>query len=152
MPIRPELRWFYPIDWPILSRTIRFGRAQGRCENCGRPHGSTVLQLADGRWLDPAVGSWRDDRGRAAAWPDLLLCVAAQEKRVLIGVAHLDHDPTNNRARNLRALCQRCHLRHDRREHLRRRRLRLRARRALGDLFTGPYPVVAGLVSSDAMG
>jgi hypothetical protein len=39
----------------------------------------------------------------------------------------------------LRALCQRCHMIHDRPEHLRRRRITWRARRALGDLFLGPY-------------
>ncbi len=32
MPIRPEHRHFYPIDWPQLSAAIRFGRAEGRCE------------------------------------------------------------------------------------------------------------------------
>ena len=26
MPIRPEYRWFYPIDWPQLSAVIRFRR------------------------------------------------------------------------------------------------------------------------------
>ena len=25
MPIRASLRWFYPIDWPQLSREIQFG-------------------------------------------------------------------------------------------------------------------------------
>ena len=54
-------------------------------------------------------------------------------------LAHRDHDPTNNDASNLAALCQRCHILHDREEHLRRRRLTYLARRALGDLFTGPY-------------
>jgi hypothetical protein len=54
-------------------------------------------------------------------------------------VAHRDHDPTNNRSRNLAALCQRCHLLHDRAEHRRRRWLGLFRRRALGDLFLGPY-------------
>ncbi len=48
MLIRPELRWFYPIDWPELSRAIRFGRAGGRCEACGRPHGQAVSCLPDG--------------------------------------------------------------------------------------------------------
>ena len=33
---------------------------------------------------------------------------------VILACAHLDHDPANNRATNLRALCQACHLRHDR--------------------------------------
>ena len=37
MPIRASLRWFYPIDWPQLSREIRFGRARGRCETCSQP-------------------------------------------------------------------------------------------------------------------
>jgi hypothetical protein len=35
--------------------------------------------------------------------------------RVVLPAAHLDSDPTNNRAKNLRALCQRCHMLHDRR-------------------------------------
>lgn len=37
--------------------------------------------------------------------------------RIVLTVAHLDHDPRNNDDRNLRALCQRCHLRHDARLH-----------------------------------
>ena len=28
MPIRPEYRWLYPIDWPQLSAVIRFERAR----------------------------------------------------------------------------------------------------------------------------
>ncbi len=48
-------------------------------------------------------------------------------------------DPFNNVPENLAALCQRCHILHDKAEHLRRRRLTYLARRALGDLFTGPY-------------
>ena len=54
--------------------------------------------------------------------------------RVVLATAHLNHDPTDNRA-----LCQRCHMLHDRDEHRRRRWRTYRARRALGDLFTGPY-------------
>lgn len=33
--------------------------------------------------------------------------------RVVLTVAHLDHDPTNNDERNLKAMCQRCHNRYD---------------------------------------
>src|SRR5919107_302651 len=49
VPIRPELRYLYPIDWPEVSRWVRFVRARGRCEVCRRPHGRTVLRLDDGR-------------------------------------------------------------------------------------------------------
>ena len=60
MPIRPEHRYFYPIDWPQLSAVIRFGRARGCCEGCGRPHGRMVYHLGDGRWWDADAGRWRD--------------------------------------------------------------------------------------------
>ena len=55
MPIRRELRGFYPIDWKELSRVIRFERAKGRCEHCRRPHGRDVWHLGDGRWLGSAL-------------------------------------------------------------------------------------------------
>jgi hypothetical protein len=139
MPIRKELRWFYPIDWELLSRRIRFERAQGRCERCGRPHGQAIRQLADGRWYDEAATAWRDDAGMAADWPDIVEFTAARTKRIYLSAAHRDHDPSNSRPRNLMALCQRCHLRHDRPEHQRRRRITILLRRALGDLFGGPY-------------
>ncbi|MCP1561896.1 UNVERIFIED_ORG: hypothetical protein M2438_005399 [Methylobacterium sp. SuP10 SLI 274] len=54
MSIRPHNRFFYPIDWRMLSEVIRFGRAKGCCEQCGWPHGQLVFQLGDGRWWDAA--------------------------------------------------------------------------------------------------
>ena len=64
MPIRPELRWLYPIDWPQISHWVRFVRAKGRCQFCGRSHGEIVHHLGDGRWWDEAQQIWRDGRGR----------------------------------------------------------------------------------------
>ena len=37
--------------------------------------------------------------------------------QVILTVAHIDHDKNNNRFSNLAALCQRCHLTHDARQH-----------------------------------
>lgn len=37
--------------------------------------------------------------------------------RVVLTVAHLDHDTTNNSDENLAALCQRCHLTYDAAHH-----------------------------------
>lgn len=143
MPIRPENRFFYPIDWAQLSDVIRFGRAQGCCEGCGRPHGQLVFHLGDGRWWDAAAKTWRSSRGRPLKLAPLE-CLSAdtglQTTRVYLACAHLDHDPGNNDPRNLKALCQRCHILHDRTEHLRQRWFTYRARRASGDLFLGPYP------------
>jgi len=143
MPIRPENRWLYPIDWPQLSDVIRFERAGGRCEGCGRPHGRLVCHLGDGRWWDDAAHVWRNGRGRSlklvplGELPEGIKILTTQ---VVLACAHLDHDPSNNDPRNLKALCQRCHILHDKVEHLRQRWFTYRLRKALGDLFLGPYP------------
>lgn len=110
MPIRPEQRWFYPIDWPQLSATIRFRRAKWRCEQCGRPHGRDVLHLGDGRWFDEERKQWRNDKGRRArgltaanalrrphqlCFEDLAMpTVSPPSTRVVLASAHLDHDPS----------------------------------------------------------
>jgi hypothetical protein len=137
MPIRPELRWLYPIDWKELSAVIRFRRAGGRCERCGRPHLRVVDDLGDGRWWDEGTGSWRNGRGRAIGPPAFGDHARLRRTRVVLTTAHLDHDPTNNRPRNLKALCQRCHLAHDRAEHRRRIRLRSRGGRGLTRTSSG---------------
>jgi hypothetical protein len=143
MPIRREYRWFYPIDWPQLSAAIRFGRSKGRCEHCRRPHGRLVFHLGDGRWWDDEAATWRSGRGRILARLPPPVPVLHNDglltTKVVLATAHLDHNPTNNRARNLKALCQRCHMLHDREEHRRRRQIAFRRRNALGDFFIGPY-------------
>ena len=106
MPIHARYRWFYPIDWPQLSAVIRFKRAQGKCEGCGRPHGHTVCHLGDGRWWDRDRKQWRDGKGRPlprlpALW---LWKGTVRTTRVVLACSHLDHDPTNNRPSNLKAL------------------------------------------------
>ncbi len=59
--------------------------------------------------------------------------------RVILAAAHLDNDPANNRLRNLRSLCQRCHMIQDCGYHLAQRWITYRLRYALGDIFLGPY-------------
>ena len=138
MPIRREHRHSYPIDWPQLSAIIRFVRAQSRCEGCGRPHMQDVQHLGD-RLQWKAV-RWRDGRGHlgrhalpheglAAGWVKLT--------RVVQATAHHNHDTADNADANLAALCQRCHMLRDWPEHQHRRRITLRARRVIGDLFSG---------------
>ena len=134
------MRGFYPSDWSEISRRVRFERAAGVCQGCGRPHGETIRCLPDGRWFDATGHTWRNGRGRPARWPDLVERVQIRQTRVVLAAAHLDHDPRNNRQRNLKSLCQRCHMIHDRPHHLAQRRITYLLRRALGDLFLGPYP------------
>ncbi|TXN21898.1 hypothetical protein [Methylobacterium sp. WL19] len=141
MPIRREHRFFYPIDWPQLSAVIRFRRAKGLCEQCGRPHGRIVLHLGDGRWWDAGAGQWRDGRGRRLRIQPSEAEIAAviRTTKVFLATAHRNHDTSVNGNTNLAAWCQRCHILHDGPEHRRRRHVTLHRRKALGDLFQGPY-------------
>jgi hypothetical protein len=139
MPIRREFRQLYPPNWPALSRRVRFERAGGRCQGCGRPHLTQIRCLPDGRWFDEAARTWRDRRGRPARWPDLIDISYVRLTRVVLAAAHLDNNPANNRLTNLRSLCQRCHMLHDRPFHLVQRWLTYRRRQAIGDLFLGRY-------------
>lgn len=91
----PMRRADYRRDWPEISKSIRFGRAGGRCEcagECGSGHEGRC-EARNGE-PHPVTGS-----------------------RVVLTVAHLDHEPRNNDPANLRAMCQRCHLRYDAEQH-----------------------------------
>ena len=77
MPIRPENRHRYPPYWKILSRMIRFGRGQGKCEHCGEVHGSpstqtgSIVVLTTAHLYDHAPRSMRvrQSRGSLPALP-----------------------------------------------------------------------------------
>ena len=109
MPIRPENRHRYPKAWAKISKAIRHERAGNRCEcygECGHDHGGRCTAI-NGE-PHPVTGS-----------------------KVVLTVAHLDHQPENVCASNLRAMCQRCHLAYDAEHHRQSRRRNL----ACGDLF-----------------
>ena len=99
MRIRPENLDLYPDDWRAI-RTRILERAGDRCE--GSP------AYPDCRALNgqphPVTGA-----------------------RVVLTIAHLDHDPRNSTPDNLRAWCQRCHNTYDAPVRAQNRRRRNRA-------------------------
>lgn len=114
-PIRAENRDRYPADWPeiraaILKRALISARpwTVPRCEclgECGRG-------THDGRCPNVHGG---------AAY--------GTGSRVVLTIAHLNHTPEDNRAENLRAMCQGCHLHYDREHHAETRAATVRAER-----------------------
>ena len=138
MPIRPENRWLYPIDWRQLSHTVRFDRAGAKCEGCSRPHLRRVVHLGDGRWWDADVRCWRSDRGKRISMKAGFVLTSIRVTYVVLACAHLDHDPGNSASTNLKALCQRCHMIHDAAEHRWQRWWNVFRLRAIRDLYEDP--------------
>lgn len=103
MPIRPENRSRYPKDWRKISEARREA-AEHKCE--GSPTYPDCR--AKNGHPHPVTGS-----------------------RVVLTVAHLDHQPENCEPDNLRAWCQRCHNTYDAAE--RRRGIKSRAFAARAD-------------------
>jgi 5-methylcytosine-specific restriction endonuclease McrA len=148
VPIKPENAARYPKDWPQIRARI-LARARNQCENCG------VLNYelggrVDGAWF-PALPL--GEKALRLEWPKpgttaycgILVGEIGGEKkyvggparivRIVLTIAHLDHTPENCSEDNLRALCQRCHLRYDHEHHQRNARATRRNRKAAGELF-----------------
>jgi 5-methylcytosine-specific restriction endonuclease McrA len=113
MPIRPENKDRYPVNWKEIRAAV-LKRAGNRCERC--------------QVKNYAVG-WRDRGGDFFPWSSYNVRTRFVEKKsikIVLTIAHLDHQPENNDMANLAALCQRCHNRHDIAHRVRGRRRRLR--------------------------
>jgi len=57
--------------------------------------------------------------------------------KVVLTVAHLNHVKSDVREENLKALCQRCHLNHDRNRHIHSRKYGRLTKKLNYDLFDG---------------
>lgn len=130
MPIRPENKARYPKDWAQISARIR-KRAGNKCEECGIDNYS-VGGRERGQW-HPALPT--GDDGLRLTWPkpgEWAWCEGAKKLRIIrivLTVAHLDHQPENCADDNLRCWCQRCHNLYD--AAMRRRGIQERKRAAL---------------------
>jgi len=125
---------------------LRRGRPAGR-DPCRQNARCLQGSQADDRHPGGAPSAPREGArasgGRAAAWYSsgtrlsrarraCRECKCGSECRSsVLAAARLDHDPGNNRLRNLRSLCQRCHIIQDRPYHLAQRRITYVLRRAL---------------------
>ncbi len=117
MPVRPEFRHLYRgRAWREIRERI-LARAERRCERCKVPDRTDVVR-AGGYWGPEVIGPWRSPDGTCGAQIDDDAYARIRRVKIVITIAHLDQDPHNNAEANLVALCQWCHLRHDRRQHV----------------------------------
>lgn len=103
-PIRAENRARYPKNWREIRDAI-VARAEMRCEcmgECGLHR------------TNPGPRRCTEEHGAFAKWAN---------GPVVLTVAHLNHTPEDCRPENLKAMCQRCHLRYDSPHHAKSRRM-----------------------------
>ncbi|MFC3674706.1 hypothetical protein [Ferrovibrio xuzhouensis] len=113
MPIRPENKARYPANWSSEIVPAVRARSGGRCE-------------------------FEVDGGRCPALQGEPHPITGS--KVVLTVAHLDHQPENCDMANLKDACQRCHNRYDMPMRRAGMQARAHASRAVGDLFERETP------------
>lgn len=141
MPIRESEKARYPANWREISLEVR-ERAGQRCEACKAPNGETVLRHVDGSvYILPERGEVFDaSNGEPMGYCRGSEFPAGRFVKIVLTVAHLDHQPENNgepgNRPNLKAWCQKCHLAYDAPLHQANARATRQSRKASGDLFS----------------
>lgn len=118
MPIKPENKRLYPPrkEWAAIRAEV-LERAGGRCEwpGCNLPHGEWGMRDLSGKW-------WSSLQFSEGLVPEDVLFERDGQTprtayRIVLTIAHRDHDPRNNgrpgHRPNLAAWCQYHHLRYD---------------------------------------
>lgn len=107
----------YPADWKQLRAQV-LERSCNCCEVCG------VANYAEG--ARDIKGVWHNEHDIDTLNSDVGYYLFNGEYpkivKIILTVAHLDHDIENNALDNLKALCQRCHFAHDREDNAKKRK------------------------------
>jgi glyoxylase-like metal-dependent hydrolase (beta-lactamase superfamily II) len=97
----------YPSNWKTEIRPAILARANNCCEFCGVRNYAIGYRDKNDCWHDieksfagDMIAEGARDRGYKVI-------------KIVLTIAHLDHDVNNNDFSNLKALCQRCHNRYD---------------------------------------
>lgn len=137
MPIKPENRDRYPKDWPQIRAAI-LERAGHKCEKCKAPNRTRIARGAGkdvGTYMLDSADVFCADSGKCLGRCRHSDYGLLRMTDVVLTIAHLDHVPENCAPENLRAWCQRCHLRYDQQHHIATAQATRKARMAVADLF-----------------
>ena len=108
----------YPVNWKTEIRPRILERAHNKCEWCRVENYAVGARDIDGEWWnEDDIDGLQSDQGYYlfGEYPKIV--------KIVLTIAHLhEPDPMNCADDNLAALCQRCHLNHDRPHHLAKQR------------------------------
>lgn len=115
----------YAPNWKAIRASI-LERAGNRCEQCkavnhdwvwrGTANSKPIYQTGDLNVYCAETGAHLSESGM-----DISMDVSENGDkltRIVLTIAHKDHDIANNSDENLAAWCQRCHLKHDHPHHI----------------------------------
>jgi 5-methylcytosine-specific restriction endonuclease McrA len=137
MPIKPENRARYPANWKQIRAAI-LARAGDQCENCKTFNGTRICRGAGNdidTYMTDEAEVFDADTGEYLGRKRMSDYHVGKMVDIVLTIAHLDHTPENCDPANLRAWCQRCHLKYDAAHHAINARETRRSRRAIGDFF-----------------
>lgn len=117
----------YPANWKSEIRPAIMERAGHKCEICGvKNHDAVFRGLWNGKeaYQDIDGNAFWYPSGEPIKGPDcyaMLDPLRGDENqlaiKIVLTIAHLNHDPSDNRLDNLKAMCQKCHLAYDKDLH-----------------------------------
>lgn len=119
----------YPSNWKSEIRPRILEREGNCCKFCGAENGRIGWRDASG------VFNELEQSFAGDVYAEDLKDMGYKIIKIVLTVAHLDHDTTNNTDDNLAALCQRCHLRYDIEHHKRNSRATNEKKKGLQKLF-----------------
>lgn len=115
MPIKPENKHRYPSNWKAIRASI-LERAGHKCEQC-KAENHTRICRGTGDDADTYMTEHADvfdaNTGEHLGRIHMYDYHVGKMVDIVLTISHLDHVPENCDPANLKALCQRCHLRYD---------------------------------------
>ena len=122
----------YPKNWKTEIRPRILKRADNKCEECNIKNYSVGYRNVKGLFFHVEELYERVDNNDPL--PDLIN-FDKKPLKIVLTIAHMDHDLGNNYDTNLKALCQRCHLLHDKKQHAETRKKNQAERCGQGVMF-----------------
>ena len=117
----------YPKNWKSEIRPSILKRANNCCENCGVKNYDTGFRGNDGSFYNDNFILQQFELHGIDMF-DGFINEKSKRFKIVLTVAHLDHDVNNNDLNNLKSLCQKCHLNHDKEHHSKNRRMTIKSK------------------------
>jgi 5-methylcytosine-specific restriction endonuclease McrA len=93
----------YHPNWTDIIRPEILKRDNYKCQICGVQHKKHYLEIENKKLLQIDQEEYEEAKANNE-----------KVKKIFLQIAHLDHNPNNNKYENLKALCAKCHLNNDR--------------------------------------